>query len=143
MIEKARPIALLLARVAVGVIFIAHGWQKFATMGIGGTTKFFESIGAPLPGITAPLVAALELAGGVALVLGLLLPVFGTLLALDMIGAIALVHGANGLFADKGGFELVLALAALALAVGFSGGGLLAADALWRRRSPESLAEAR
>jgi putative oxidoreductase len=139
MLEKARPVALLLARVAVGVIFIAHGWQKLFSMGIGGTTKFFESIGAPLPAVTAPAVAVLELAGGAALVLGLLLPVAGTLLALDMIGAIVLVHGANGLFVDKGGYEFVLALAAASLAIAFTGGGLLAADSLWQRRTQKDL----
>lgn len=134
MIEKARSIVLLLGRVAVGVVFIAHGWSKFADMGISGTTAFFSSIGVPAPGIAAPVVATLELAGGAALVLGVALPVAGTLLALDMIGAIVFVHAPNGLFVDKGGYELVLTLAAASLAIGFTGGGTLAVDNLWRAR---------
>jgi putative oxidoreductase len=137
--EKAQPVALLLARVALGIIFIANGWEKFAMSGIGATTKFFESVGVPLPAISAVAVATLELAGGVALVLGLLLPVVGTLLTLDMLGAIVFVHGSKGLFVSKGGFEFVLALAAASLAIAFSGGGALAADTLWqgRRKVPE------
>ncbi|WP_182905142.1 DoxX family protein [Microbispora sp. H13382] len=140
MIHKFRPVALLLARVAVGVIFIAYGWQKLFVNGVAGTTQFFESIGAPIPAVTAPLVGLLEAVGGAALVLGALLPVAGTLLALNMIGAIILVHGANGLYVDKGGYEFVLALAAAALAIGFTGGGMLAVDDLWKRRGSEKLA---
>ncbi|MEV0993701.1 DoxX family protein [Nonomuraea sp. NPDC050202] len=135
MVDQARPFALLLARVAIGVIFLVHGYQKFATMGIAGTTKFFESVGIPLAGLAAPAVAVLEVAGGLALILGAALPIAGTLLALDMLGAIAFVHGANGLAGD-GGYEFVLALAAASLAVGFTGGGALALDrVLIRRRS--------
>ncbi|MFC5832463.1 DoxX family protein [Nonomuraea insulae] len=134
MVDQARPVVLLLARIAVGVIFLVHGYQKFATMGIAGTTKFFESAGIPLAGVAAPAVAALEVVGGLALILGVALPVAGTLLALDMLGAIVFVHGANGLAGD-GGYEFVLALAAASLAVGFTGGGALALDgALTRRR---------
>ncbi|MFG1695812.1 DoxX family protein [Nonomuraea sp. NPDC049309] len=140
MVDQARPVVLLLARVAVGVIFLVHGYQKFATMGIAGTTKFFESVGIPLAGIAAPAVAALEVLGGLALILGAALPIAGTLLALDMVGAIVFVHGANGL-AGEGGYEFVLALAAASLAVGFTGGGAFALDnVLPRRRSAPVIA---
>ncbi|GAA2211212.1 hypothetical protein GCM10009850_066710 [Nonomuraea monospora] len=142
MVDQARPFALLLARVAIGVIFLVHGYQKFATMGIAGTTKFFESVGIPLAGLAAPAVAVLEVAGGLALILGVALPIAGTLLALDMLGAIAFVHGANGL-AGEGGYEFVLALAAASLAVGFTGGGALALDrVLTRRRGATATATA-
>ncbi|MEV0168360.1 putative oxidoreductase [Nonomuraea fuscirosea] len=133
MVDQARPVVLLLARIAVGVIFLVHGYQKFATMGIAGTTKFFESVGIPLAGLAAPAVAVLEIAGGLALILGVALPVAGALLALDMIGAIVFVHGANGL-AGEGGYEFVLALAAASLAVGFTGGGAFALDRVLGRR---------
>ncbi|GAA2864072.1 DoxX family protein [Streptosporangium fragile] len=134
MFDQARPYALLLARIALGVIFLVHGWQKFATMGLAQTTAFFESVGIPLAGVAAPAVAVLEVVGGIALILGAALPVFGTLLVIDMLGAIVFVHGANGFAADKGGYEFVLALAAGTLAIAFSGGGALAVDALWQRR---------
>ncbi|MEO3803371.1 DoxX family protein [Nonomuraea sp. B1E8] len=134
MIEQARPIVLLLARVAVGVIFIVHGYQKFATMGIAGTTKFFESVGIPLAGVAAPAVATLEVVGGLALVAGAALPIVGSLLALTMVGAIVFVHGANGFAAGEGGYEFVLALAAASLAIGFSGGGAFALDRVLGRR---------
>ncbi|WP_066942407.1 DoxX family protein [Microtetraspora fusca] len=134
MLARIRPVALLIGRVGIGIIFLVHGWQKLTTMGLSGTTAFFEQIGIPLPGLAAPAVTVLELAGGAALILGAALPVVGTLLALDMLGAIAFVHGGNGFTVDKGGYEFVLALAVAALAIGFSGGGTLALDALWGRR---------
>ncbi|WP_113703717.1 DoxX family protein [Nonomuraea lactucae] len=134
MLVQARSIVLLLARVAVGAIFLVHGYQKFATMGVAGTAKFFESVGIPLAGVAAPVVMTVEVVGGLALILGAALPVAGTVLALDMVGAMVFVHLANGFAVDKGGYEFVLALAAGALAVGFTGGGVLAVDGLLQRR---------
>jgi putative oxidoreductase len=134
MVDQARPVVLLLARIAIGAIFLVHGYQKFATMGIAGTTKFFESAGIPLAGVAAPAVAVLEVVGGLALIVGAALPIAGTLLAIDMIGAIVFVHGANGFGAGDGGYEFVLALAAASLAVGFTGGGALALDSVLGRR---------
>ncbi|MEV4108807.1 DoxX family protein [Nonomuraea sp. NPDC049695] len=140
MIDQARPIVLLLARIAIGVIFLVHGYQKFATMGIPGTTKFFESAGIPLASVAAPAVAVLEVVGGLALILGAALPIAGTLLALDMVGAIVFVHGSAGFSAGEGGYEFVLALAAASLAIGFTRGGALALDSvLGRRRANASV----
>ncbi|GAA2666256.1 DoxX family protein [Nonomuraea recticatena] len=129
----ARSITLLLARVAVGVTFLVHGWMKFTSMGISGTTAFFEQVGIPLPGLAAPAVAVLEVVGGIALIVGAALPVFGVLLALNMVGAIVFVHLANGFLADKGGIEFPMALAAACLALAFTGGGALAVDRLWQK----------
>ncbi|MEV1176653.1 DoxX family protein [Nonomuraea sp. NPDC049784] len=134
MLDQARPVVLLLARIATGVIFLVHGYQKFATMGIAGTTKFFESAGIPLASVAAPAVAVLEVVGGLALILGAALPIAGTLLAIDMVGAIVFVHGGAGFSAGEGGYEFVLALAAASLAIGFTGGGALALDSVLSRR---------
>ncbi|GAA3149175.1 DoxX family protein [Planomonospora alba] len=133
MFDRARSIAFLLGRVAIGAIFLVHGWTKFSS-GLSGTAGFFESVGIPLAGVAAPAVAVLEVVGGIALILGAALPVFGTLLALNMLGAILFVHGQAGFFADKGGYEFVLALAAASLMIAFSGGGALAVDSLWQGR---------
>src|ERR1700712_1931395 len=45
--------ALLLGSVALGVVLIAHGWQKFFTFGIAGATASFEQMGLPLAGAAA------------------------------------------------------------------------------------------
>ncbi|GAB3909227.1 DoxX family protein [Microbispora bryophytorum subsp. camponoti] len=139
LIERARRIALLLARIGLGTVFIANGWEKFAMSGIGGTAAFFASEGVPVPWVSAVVIATVELAGGIAVVLGLLLPVVGTLLTLDMLGAIVFVHGSKGFFIADDGVEFVLSLAAASLAIAFSGGGALAADNLWQGRRAKAV----
>ena len=62
-----------------------------------------------------------EVVGGLGLVLGVLLPVVGVLLAAVMVGALVTAHLSNGFFSSDGGFEYVLVLAAASLALGFSG----------------------
>ncbi|MBA8825880.1 putative oxidoreductase [Saccharopolyspora lacisalsi] len=121
--QWARDLALLLARIAVGIVFIAHGLQKFLQWGIGGTAGSFEGMGIPLPGASAWAAALIETLGGVALLVGLALPVAGVLLALNMLGALFLVHFGQGFFASGNGIEYVLVLAVTALALGFNGGG--------------------
>jgi putative oxidoreductase len=133
----ARDVAVLLARVGVGVVFFAHGWQKFFTNGIDGTAAFFDQAGVPAPTLSAWVAAVIELVGGAALILGLLVPVVGLLLLLDMLGAFLFVHVGHGLFVDEGGYEFVLVLGAAALLFAAIGGGRYSLDHVLfgRRRS--------
>jgi putative oxidoreductase len=121
-------VGLLIGRLAVGVIFIAHGWQKLTETGHDGVTKMFDGLGIPLPSVSAAFATWVELLGGVALVLGVLVPVAGVLLAIDMAGAFWYVHMDKGLFADKGGYEFVLALGAACLLLALVGSGRLGVD---------------
>ena len=131
-----RDIALLLARVGVGVIFFAHGWQKLFTNGISGTAAFFTQVGVPLPTVSAWIATILELAGGAALIVGIAVPVAGVLLALDMLGAFIFVHAGNGIFVTKNGYELVLALGVTSLLLAAVGAGRISVDhALFGRRT--------
>ncbi|MEU0465193.1 DoxX family protein [Amycolatopsis sp. NPDC006131] len=125
-----RDLAVLVARAAVGLIFVAHGWQKFTEWGLAGTSAAFGQMGVPLPSVSAWFAALVELAGGAALVAGLAVPVAGLLLALDMVGAFVLVHAGNGVFVSGNGFELVLTLAAAALILAAVGGGRFSLDHL-------------
>ncbi len=93
-------------------------------------------MGVPAAEIAAPVVAGLELAGGIALILGVLTRIVAALLALDMLGALFLVHAPAGVFAANGGYELVLLLAAAALALALTGAGRISVDrALFGRRN--------
>ncbi|GER23625.1 hypothetical protein NCCP1664_21200 [Zafaria cholistanensis] len=121
-------IALAVLRVAIGFLFLAHGWQKFSQFTIPGTTAAFEQMGIPAAGLVAPLMATLEVAGGIALILGLLARVAGAALALAMAGAIATVHAPFGIFVADNGFELVLALAAGSAAIALLGAGRFSLD---------------
>jgi putative oxidoreductase len=120
--------ALTILRVALGFLFAAHGFQKFNEWTIAGTQAAFTQMGIPAANLTAPLVAGLELAGGIALILGVLTRIVAALLAVNMMGALFMVHAAAGVFADKGGYELVLLLGAAALAFALTGAGRLSVD---------------
>ncbi len=120
--------AITVLRVILGFLFAAHGWQKFNEWTIAGTQAAFNQMGVPAANVAAPLVAGLELAGGIALILGVLTRVVAALLALNMLGALFLVHAPAGVFADKGGYELVLLLGAAALALALTGAGRISVD---------------
>jgi putative oxidoreductase len=132
---RNRPIydvVALLARCGVGTVFIAHGWQKIQ-VGITATGHNLDAMGAPVPTAAAVYSTFVELLGGAALILGLALPVAGTLLFVDMAGALIFVHAKHGLFlVDNGtvhnGFELVLILGLASLVFAAGGGGRLALD---------------
>jgi putative oxidoreductase len=85
-------------------------------------------MGIPRAEIAAPTVATLELVGGIALILGILTRPIALLLALDMIGALALVHLPYGIFVANNGYELVLLLGAAALAISLIGPGRASMD---------------
>jgi putative oxidoreductase len=119
----------LVLRVAVGVVFAMHGWQKLTMMGFAGVGGFFGSLGIPAPELAAVAVTLLELVGGIALILGLGTRIAGALLAANMLVALALVHLPNGFFADAGGFEFVFTLFAAAGFFALAGPGAISLDA--------------
>ena len=124
----SRDLVLLLARVGVGIVFVAHGWQKFSTNGLDATAANFEQMGVPAPTLSAYYAAAAELVGGAALILGLLTSVAGLLLAIDMAGAFLFVHLSNGVFVTEGGWELVVVLGLSALTLAAVGAGRVSVD---------------
>ncbi|MDR6417618.1 DoxX family protein [Pseudarthrobacter sulfonivorans] len=128
-------IARTVLRFALGVVFFAHGWQKIFEYTIPGTQAAFAQMGVPAAQLVAPAIGFLELFGGAAIILGVLVRPVAALLALDMLGALFLVHAPAGLFADKGGYELVLVLAAGAAALALAGAGRFSIDALAFGRS--------
>lgn len=121
-------IGLVVLRIVVGGIAIAHGLQKILVNGLDGTAGWLGSMGVPLPEVAAVVVIAIELVGGAMLVLGLAQRVVGVLLAIDMIAAIALVHAPFGVFVSEGGWELAALLGAAGLALAFTGSGSYGVD---------------
>lgn len=126
-------LGLLLSRLALGAVFAAHGYQKVFQFGLDGVSQSFAGMGVPYPGIAGPVVAFVELIGGVLLALGALTPLVGVALAIDMLVAAVLVHLPQGLFVDQGGWELVGALGAGALALAAVGAGRFSVDGLFGR----------
>ena len=126
---------LLVLRVVIGVIFIAHGYLKFFKMGMGGTIGFMTQIGVPAPTLIAWFVTFAELIGGIALILGIFTLPVGLALAVDVGGAIWYAKRGGGLLAPKG-FELELTLLAAALAIALAGPGALSLRNALRRKRP-------
>ncbi len=129
-ITARQDIALLIGRIALGIVLIAHGWQKLFTFGISGAAASFEKMGVPLPTISASFAGIVELLGGVLLIIGLVVPLVGLLVAIDMIGALIFVHAPNGIFVGEGGYELVLVIGALGLLFAGLGAGRYSLDGL-------------
>ncbi|HVG39296.1 MAG TPA: DoxX family protein [Pyrinomonadaceae bacterium] len=119
-------------RLALGVIFIAHGAQKvFGVWGGPGLNKWLS--GTPPFGLRPAALwmgaaAFSELIGGLLVLLGLLTRLGALSIAAVMIVAMLGVHGKNGLFLSNQGFEYTLALLGMALALLIAGGGRLSAD---------------
>ncbi len=113
---KKPDLGLLIIRLAIGVIFVAHGWQKFGNM--EATITFFTTIS--LAPFFAYLVAAVEFLGGIAMILGVWTHLAGLLLAIVMLVAIIILKAKTGLV---GGYELDLILLASALGISMLGPG--------------------
>jgi putative oxidoreductase len=123
-LDRLQPLALLSMRLALGSIIVVHGSHKVFG-GLHHHAEFVVSLG--LPGWTAYLSAFAEFFGGLLVLLGLFTRVAALAICIDVSVAIAKVNFHNGL-TGNGGYEFPLALAALAFALIFFGGGPIAFD---------------
>lgn len=131
-----RNLLILVARAGLGIVFLAHGWQKFFTNSISATQQGFESMGAPLPDLSAIIAATIELVGGAGLIFGAITPICAALLFANMTGAYLIAHIGKGLFVSEGGGELVVALGAGALLLLCTGAGRFSIDGILGGRVP-------
>ena len=112
------PYAVLVLRVALGILFLAHGLLKLLVFKPAGAYGYFKSLG--LPGWGAYITIAAELAGAAALIVGIM-PRYAALVLIPLIlGTIVMVHGKNGwMFSNKDGGWEYPAFWAVAVAVQF------------------------
>jgi len=117
--------AALALRVSSGALFIAHGLMKVFVFTIPGTVGYFESLG--LPGFLAYLTIAAEVAGGLALILGVATRAVALALIPVLLGAVW-VHSGNGWsFSNEGGgWEFPLFWAVIQVAIALLGSGAFA-----------------
>ncbi|HEX2053394.1 MAG TPA: DoxX family protein [Actinomycetota bacterium] len=126
--SRLAPYGPTVLRIAMGIVFIAHGMQKIDN-GMAGVAGFFGSLNIPMPEVMAWVITALEVGGGVLLLLGLGTRIVALLFAIQMVFTIALVRAELGLVAQQGtGAEIDLMLLAAGLALAFTGPGAAAVD---------------
>ncbi len=133
---QLQSIGAAVLRVSLGVILLAHSlYLKLVVFSLAGTAGYFESIG--LPGSLAYLTFSVEVAAGIALIVGYQVRIAALLVIPFLLGA-TWVHASNGwLFSNaNGGWEYPLFLAIAAITQVFIGGGMGASvDSVVRRIS--------
>ncbi|HEY9546806.1 MAG TPA: DoxX family protein [Solimonas sp.] len=112
--DSVKPYSDLVGRILIAALFVIAGWGKIG--GYAGTQQYMESMG--VPGALLPLVIALELGGGIAIVLGLFTRPIALLIAGFSIASALLFHSASDQvnqimlmkdFAIAGGFLFLVA----------------------------------
>lgn len=125
--------APLLLRLATGLVFALHGWQKLE-MGVPGVTGFLESLGFPIAGVFAVILIAVELLGGIALILGVFTHWAAKLTGIVALVALVTVHLPNGFFIANGGYEFILLLLAACISLMVTGPGRWSLDHTWFKK---------
>jgi putative oxidoreductase len=117
-------LALLILRLALGPMLVAHGTNKvFGSGGLAGTQRWFEALGLRPAWLHARVAALTEIGAGLLLTFGLLTGLAAMAFVALMVVAMRTDHRGKGYFVFKGGWEYVLlvAMAAVALAAGGPG----------------------
>jgi putative oxidoreductase len=125
-LDRLQPLALLVLRVVLGAVMIGHGYGKVFG-GLSHFAQFVRTLG--LPGWLAYPSAFAEFFGGVLVIAGLLTRCASLAILMDMSVVIWKVRWKYGLVGNAG-YEFPLALAAIAFALIFLGGGPIAFDSI-------------
>ena len=131
-LEGLQRLAVLMLRLLLGFVFVMHGSQKllgaFGGGGIAGFAGVLAKSGIEPHVPLAWVVAITEFVGGICIFFGFLTRFWAAGLVIDMAVALVKVHLVNGFFFSKNGFEFVLTLGVLALAVVLMGPGAPSVD---------------
>jgi putative oxidoreductase len=138
--HRGLDLGLLVLRLAIGGLFVAHGTDKLFGwwndgQGMAATRDMLSGFGFTEPGVLAWVVALSETAGGVLVILGLFFPA-GAAALLGVMANVIVIRGDWNLF--LGDVELEMTYAAAALALLFTGPGRFALDrhTHWWRKAP-------
>lgn len=136
-------LGLLILRLVIGAVFVAHGCQKlfgwFGGKGLPGQIGLLEMLGVRPKRLFALVSSLGEFFGGLGVVVGLLTPLAAAGILGSMVVAIVKVHWRNGFWNSKGGFEFPLVLATVSFVIGFVGPGEYSLDYALNFRLPEPL----
>lgn len=128
--EKWADLAPLVLRVALGVVFAWHGYDKVFVKGIPAITGFMASLSLPMPELMAYILSYGELIGGLLLIVGAFtywVTLFDIVVA---VVAWVTVHAANGFAVSGGGYEFIMLILAASISLMISGAGKYSIDGL-------------
>lgn len=126
-LDRLQPFALLVLRLALGTIMVAHGYHKVFG-GLHHHAQIVTSFG--FPAWMGYVSAFTEFLGGMLVLAGLFSRAAAFAICINLLVAIWKVHWHNGLIGspDRPGVEFPMAAAAIAFALIFFGGGAIAMD---------------
>ena len=130
--NRTAPYAALLLRLALGIMFVAHGLTKLFIFTPSGTAKFFESVG--FAGWFAWPIILFEIVGGILLLTGVYARLVAAVAAIELFAA-STVHFGNGwsFTNPNGGWEYPVFLAIAAATLALLGDGVFAVKPTVRR----------
>jgi putative oxidoreductase len=130
--RRLESVALLAARLTVGVLFVSTGWGKVHNL--GKVIEYFGELHIPMPAFNALLASYTELLGGMLLVVGLAsrlaaLPLMVTMTVALITAKADEIHGLPDLFG-----EIEWTYFALLFVIVVFGPGKISLDTIARKR---------
>ncbi len=133
-------VGLLILRLAVAAVFIAHGWGDVIEAGVSTNIENYRGAGIPLPELSAPFAAYIQLFGGILFMLGALTRPISAGFIVVMAGALIFVHFGEPLVMGQdgsgSGFAFIMCAASIALLL--TGPGRFSLDNLLAKRWAQS-----
>ena len=124
----AGPFAYTACRVVIGIMFLMHMLGKYnaGAAAVAANTMAKNGLEPSLGFAYAAI--GLEAVGGVCLIIGLFTRFFAAALAIEMAIAFLFVHLSKGYAAGAGGYEYVLLIGVVLVAIAIRGGGPYSVD---------------
>jgi len=125
-----RDIAYTAMRVIIGYILLMHGWLKVGTFGLAGVSGLMAKSGLEPAAAFAVAAMFLETVGAICIIVGLFTRFFVAALAIELLIGLLAVHLKAGFSVSNGGYEYILLLGIVMLAIAIRGGGPYSVDRL-------------
>lgn len=131
-LKVVRDLALLIARIALGGVMLAHGWRRWQVDGVANQIEYLQQFDTPYANWAAWGSIILELVGGLFLIVGVLTPLVALAFVVQQVLIIVWAKWFAGPYLTDGGWEYNLILAALGLLFLVYGAGRVSVDQLFR-----------